>query len=171
MELLLRRFALAVGILCGVIGTQGPEFAQQYRQRLAGAVDELSRVVAAFDAEARDKQLMPEEAIARLETNGDPLARERGADMTYDKSRLLRLEAALAAYTDRAPVGRLIGVVENFDATTAGRAWSDFQPAIPTTLEALIVGIFALVLAWGATHIVIWPARRHFARRRALARV
>ena len=59
MELLLRRLALAIGLVCGLLGTQAPEFAQQYRQRLAGAVDELSRVVATFDAEARGQEPDP----------------------------------------------------------------------------------------------------------------
>jgi Protein of unknown function (DUF2937) len=135
MEMLLRRLALAVGVVCGLIATQAPEFAQQYRQRLAGAVDELSRVVKTFDAEAR----------------------------------LSRLKDAQSAYTDSSPVRRLVGVYEGADVTTARRAWSDFQPAIPTTLEALIVGLIGLVLGWAVTHIVVWPARRRLARRRQTA--
>ena len=170
MEMLLRRFALAVGLVCGLVGTQAPVFAQQYRQRLAGATDELSRVVATFDAQAREKSLTPEAAIARLQANTEPLARARGAAMVFDKSRLARLEDALAAYTEGAPLRRLAAVVETFDAATARRAWTDFQPAVPTTLEALIVGGVAWSLGWAATHLLAWPARRSFARRRQAAR-
>src|ERR1700729_2714219 len=121
----LRRIALAIGLLFGLLGTQAPEFAQQYRQRLAGAVDELSRVVSTFDTEARSENLAPEEAIRRLDENTDPLARERGQAMAEDKIRLTRLQDALAAYTDTAPVRRLIGFFEGFDGATARRAWSD----------------------------------------------
>jgi hypothetical protein len=167
MELLLRRLALAVGLLCGVAGTQAPEFAQQYRQRLAGAVDELTRVVATFDAEAAAEKLSPEQAIDRLQANGDLLARERGRDMADDKARLGRLKEALAAFTDGAPVKRLVTFFATFDAGAARRAWSDFQPAVPTTVESLIVGAIAWALGWAATHIVVWPARRSAARRRA----
>ncbi len=166
MDMLLRRLALAIGLLCGVLATQGPEFAQQYRQRLAGEVDELSRVVATFDAEAHSENLAPEEAIRRLDENADPLARERGQAMVDDKARLTRLQDALAAYADRAPVRRLVGFFESFDSATASRAWLDFQPAVPTTFEALAVGLVGLVFGWIATHIVVWPARRHLARRR-----
>ena len=60
METLLRQFALAIGLICGLVGTQGPEFAQQYRQRLAGGVDELARVVGAFEADAREQGLTPD---------------------------------------------------------------------------------------------------------------
>jgi Protein of unknown function (DUF2937) len=167
MEMLLRRLALAIGLVCALLGTQGPEFAQQYRQRLAGAVDELSRVVGIFDKDARSENLTPDEALRRLDENGDPLARERGQAMADDKVRLARLQDALAAYTDTAPVRRLIGFFEGFDAATARRAWSDYQPAVPTTFESLAVGLVGLVLGWAATHLVAWPARRHLARRRA----
>ena len=167
MELLLRRLALAVGLACGLIGTQAPEFAQQYRQRLAGAVDELSRIVSTFDAEARAKDLSPDQAIQRLEGNGDPLAQERGRDMADDKARLARLEQALAAYASAGPVLRLIATAETFDASTARRAWGDFQPAVPTTLESLAVGGLAWTLGWLATHLTLWPARRRAVRRRA----
>ena len=57
LAMLARRLALAIGLLCGLIGTQWPEFSQQYRQRLGGALDELSRIVAAFDAEAASRSL------------------------------------------------------------------------------------------------------------------
>ena len=167
MELLLRRLALAVGLACGLIGTQAPEFAQQYRQRLAGAVDELSRVVATFDAEARAKDLTPDQAIQRLEANGDPLAKERGRDMADDKARLAHLQKALAAYTSGGPVRRLFATLETFDAATARRAWGDFQPAVPTTFESLVVGVIAWVFGWAATHLTFWPARRRALRRRA----
>ncbi len=167
MEILLRRFALAIGLLCGVVGAQAPEFAQQYRQRLAGAVDELSQVVATFDAEARAEKLAPDAAIARLERNADPLAQARGRDIADDMARLNHLRDALAAFTDTAPVKRLFAVAETFDAATARRAWGDFQPAVPTTAEGFIVAFASAVLGWLATHLSLWPARRQAARRRA----
>jgi hypothetical protein len=169
MEMLWRRLALAVGLVCGLIGTQAPEFAQQYRQRLAGAVDELTRVVAAFDAEAQGEGLPPDAAVRRLEDNADPLARERGQDMAADKARLVHLKDALAAFNESAPVQRLFSTLETFDPTTARRAWSDYQPAIPTTVEAFTIGGAAWALGWLATHMTLWPARRRAVKRRESA--
>ena len=166
MEILLRRFALAVGLLCGLLGAQGPEFVQQYRQRLAGGIDELARVVATFDAEAAAEQLTPDAAISRLEGNADPLAQARARDMADDKARLVHLRQALAAFTDAAPVKRLFAVAETFDATTARRAWGDFQPAVPTTAEGFVTAFAAALLGWLATHLSLWPARRRAARKR-----
>jgi len=76
-----RRLALVIALIAGLIGSQGPEFAQQYRQRIGGALDELERIVAAFDAEAAHEELTPPQAIGRLEQDHDPLAREHGHDM------------------------------------------------------------------------------------------
>jgi hypothetical protein len=45
-----RRLALAIAVLAGLIGSQGPEFAQQYRQRLGGTLEEIKRIVSEFDA-------------------------------------------------------------------------------------------------------------------------
>jgi hypothetical protein len=161
-----RRIALAIGLLCGVAATQAPEFAQQYRQRLAGAIDELSRVVGVFENEAAKRSLTPSEAIARLETNSDTLARERGADMENDIDRLARMKTALSALTEPGSWRRLVVFVTDFDAATAGQAWKDFEPAVPTSLEAFAIGGLGLVFGWGATHICAWPIRRHLQRRK-----
>ncbi len=50
--MLARRLALAIALVAAFVGSQGPEFAQQYRQRLGGALDEVRRSVVQFDAEA-----------------------------------------------------------------------------------------------------------------------
>ena len=55
--MLARRLALAIAVLAGLIGSQGPEFAQQYRQRLGGALEELNRIVSEFDAEVQRQNL------------------------------------------------------------------------------------------------------------------
>jgi hypothetical protein len=102
-----RRFALAVAVLAGLIGLQGPEFAQQYRQRLGGALAELNRIIAEFDAEARRQNLTPAEGLSQLEGNADPLARERGEDMAEAMDRAKRLGEQLQAIESGNPLTRL----------------------------------------------------------------
>ena len=109
-----RRLALVIGLLCGFIGTQWPEFSQQYRQRLGGALDELRRVVAAFDAEAASRSLTPAEGVARLKDNADPLARERGADIESDIAREARLEREIAELQGADPLRRLVVMARRF---------------------------------------------------------
>ena len=50
--MLLRAITMAGGLVGAAGLSQFPEFSQQYVQRLGGAVDELSRFVAEFDADA-----------------------------------------------------------------------------------------------------------------------
>ncbi len=165
--MLTRRLALAIGILCGLLGTQWPEFSQQYRQRLGGALDELRRIVAAFDAEAASRSLTPAEAVARLKDNADPLARERGADIEGDIAREARLAEEIAALKGAGPLRRLIVMAGDFDSTIAGETLRDFEPAVPVTAESLVVGALALIWGWGATHLCAWPIRRRWRARRA----
>ncbi|WP_300519133.1 DUF2937 family protein [Aliiroseovarius sp.] len=61
---MIRVLALVGGLGGAVTLSQFPEYSQQYLQRLAGAVDELSAVVAAFDASAAGFDLTRVEALA-----------------------------------------------------------------------------------------------------------
>ena len=110
-----RRLAAAIGLLFALIGTQGPEFSQQYRQRLGGALDELKRVVAAFNADAAKQSITPVEAIARLEGNPDPLAQARGAAIETDIARRNKLQDAFDAMSDAGPVQRIGAMALDFD--------------------------------------------------------
>jgi len=118
----LRQFAVLVGLFVAVLGSQLPEFSQQYRQRLGGAVDEIKRAVAAFEAEAENQSLTFEQAVERLKENADPLARQRAADMEADAARERRLEAAQADMAGAGPLMRLLAMLRDFDPEIAHRA-------------------------------------------------
>ncbi len=105
--MLARRLALAIAVLAGLIGSQEPEFAQQYRQRLGGALEELNRIVSEFDSEVQRRNLSRAEGLKRLEDNSDPLARERGADMAKAINRSERLEGQIQAMNSAGPLMRL----------------------------------------------------------------
>jgi len=158
--MLARRFALAIAVLAGLIGSQGPEFAQQYRQRLGGALAELNRIIAEFDAEAQTQNLTPAEAVSRLEGNADPLARERGDDMAAAIERQKRLSAQLRAIASGGPLTRLYVVATDFDPEIARGALDAYEPAAPLSLGALAAAGFAAFWGWAATHLIAWPFRR-----------
>src|SRR5271154_1459392 len=141
-----RRFALAVAVLAGLIGSQGPEFAQQYRQRLGGALEELNRIIAEFDAEAQGQNVTPAEGLSRLEDNADPLARQRGEDMAEAIDRAKRLSEQLQAIASGSPLTRLYVVARDFDPEIAKSA-----------LDAAGLAAF---WGWAATHLIAWPFRR-----------
>ena len=132
------RLALAIALLAGLIGSQGPEFAQQYRQRLGGAVAELDRIVAEFDAEAQRENLTPAEGLSRLEENADSLARQRGEAMAETIDRATELKEQLQAMTTAGPLTRLYVMAKDFDRKWgAPAAHPTSEPATPLTFEAL----------------------------------
>lgn len=163
-----RRFALAVGLFGAVALSQLPEFVQQYRQRLGGALDELKRIVAQFDAEAAAQSLGRDAGIARLRANADPLARARGGDLQAAVDRERRLDAQERGFADAGPVDRYWVFVERFDPELAAQAYAIYQPAIPTTPAGAVAGAAGLVAGYGAARAAATPFRR---RRRPAAAV
>jgi hypothetical protein len=162
---LVRRLAVAIGLLFCLIGSQLPEFAQQYRQRLGGAIDELNRMIAQFDADAATHALTRTQGIDRLKTNPDTLAQERGEAVEEDVDRVDRLARQQEAFQHGGTLTRLASFIENFDPTTAAQAIKDYEPAVPITTEAFVVGIVSLFIGWSATHLCAWPIRRRLRRR------
>ena len=166
--MLARRFALAVGLLLAVCFSQVPEFVQQYRQRLGGALDELQRVVAQFDEEVRAQALNREAGIARLRANADPLAQARGTDVAIAVDRKRRLETQQRDFETAGPIERYWVFVEGLDPELAGRTYAIFQPAVPVTASGFAAGALGLVLGYGGIRTAASPFRR---RRRTLESV
>ena len=162
--MLARRFALAIGLLLAVVCSQVPEFVQQYRQRLGGAVDELKRIVAQFDDEARAQAMSRDAGIARLRSNPDPLAQARGGDLQEDVDREGRLAAQERALADAGPLSFYWAFVERFDPKLAGQTYAIYQPAVPVTPSGFVAGAAGLVLGYGGARTAAAPFRR---RRRA----
>ena len=160
--MLANKIALAIALGAAVIGSQGPEFAQQYRQRAGGALDELKWSVALFDAETASEGLTRSAGIKRLEADGEPLAQKRGQDMEQTIARSDRLEAQLAAMETAGPLKRLTLMATEIDPVIAGRTLHAFELATPLTVEALMTAGAAGLLGWAATYIVAWPLRRRF---------
>ena len=155
--MLARRLALAIAVLAGLIGSQGPEFAQQYRQRLGGALEELNRIVSEFDAEAQRKNLNRAEGLSRLENNDDPLARERGQDMGRAIERAERLNEQVGAINSAGPLMRLYVVATSFDPEIARSTLDNYEPAEPLSVAALTAGGLAALWGWAATRLIAWP--------------
>ncbi|MEW5424944.1 DUF2937 family protein [Amorphus sp. 3PC139-8] len=135
-----RTLTLAAALFCGVVGSQVPEFAQQYRQRLSGAVDELRAVVASFDADAERVGYTRPQALAALARAGDPFPRERAKSMQETIERYERLSRQQVAFRSAGPFARIVVLAEDFDPTLADAAWADYEPGVPTTMEGAVAG-------------------------------
>lgn len=161
-----RTLGLALGLLGGVIAAQAPEFAQQYAQRLGGAVDELRRQVAVLESDAQASGTTRDGAVDRLRTNPDQLVARRGDAAQADISRLARLSAqeqALASATS--PLGKVVAMLRDPDMPVAQAAYQDFSPAVPTNADGLAAGLIGFLTAWGGWRVLSDVGLR-FARKR-----
>lgn len=165
---MIRILTLIAG-LAGAAGlSQFPEFSQQYLQRLAGAVDELTRVVADFDASANGVGMSREQALQALSEGAFQQARQ--ADMRRTIARAERLSADLEALRSASMVARALQPQRFTDPEIAAAAWADFRPAMPVTATG--AGFAGAGFVGGAALFggVLWLAAWPFRRRKAAPR-
>ncbi|WP_306115407.1 MULTISPECIES: DUF2937 family protein [unclassified Roseovarius] len=164
----LRAVTLVGGIAGAVAFSQFPEYSQQYTQRLAGAVDELSRVVQRFDTDASALGLSRQEALNDMERAGG-MAEARAQSMQRVFVRYDRLSNDLKVLRPKAPVGQAVQIWRMTDPELARKAWDDFKPAVPVTITGIsmgLVGFLAGLLVFGTLRAVL---RGLFWRKRAVA--
>ena len=144
-----RVLALAIGLFGALAGSQLPEFAQQYRQRLGGAIDELRRVVTRFDEDAQASGLNRPDALRRLGENIDPLVRRQGETATEMEARLHYLQRQQSDLAEAGPFGRLLIFVRDADPRLARATYLEYEPAVPATGEGVAAGSAGFVAGWG----------------------
>lgn len=93
MGLIARIIAIVAGLAGGTIFSQAPEFAQQYRQRIGGAIDELRVIVEDFNAQAAEHHLDRQQALNAYAQSPDDFLRDRGVSM---RSTITRYETLLS---------------------------------------------------------------------------
>ncbi len=142
-----RLFALLFSLLVGAAFSQLPEFGQQYRQRMGGAIDELTSLVDRFDRDAGRERLNREEALTRYQSAADTFLAKRGRDMVGSIERLDRLLVQQKEINEASGFARLVPLLRRIDTDIASRTLSDFEPAVPITTEGL--GLAALGLLVG----------------------
>lgn len=139
-----RALTLAGG-LAGAAGlSQFPEFSQQYLQRMAGHVEELTRFVEAFDADAAAVGVSREQALTDL-AQGGAIGAERAETMRQTMIRQARLSAALQDLRGAGPFTRAYRASAFTDTELARATLKDFKPAMPLTFEGLVFGAAGFV--------------------------
>ena len=157
-----RAVTICAGLACGGIGAQFPEFSQQYVQRLGGAVDALTEVVADFDASAAAEGLNREAALTQM--IGSTFVERRRVDMERTFARHARLSADLAVLEGAGPFTRASMVLRMTDRDVSRAAWGAFQPAVPLNFAGAMfagAGFLAGLIAAGAVlRLAAWLLRR-----------
>ena len=145
-----RKILVGAGAVAGLLtASQAPEFSQQYRQRLGGAVAELKVVTEDFDRDAAASSLTRQDALRSMRRSENAFSRDRGESMTRTINRYEALAKQLQTLETAPPVLRPFGVLVNPDKAIANEAWKIFEPAVPVTLSGITWGALgALVLGF-----------------------
>jgi hypothetical protein len=140
--------AFVIGLLLGFVLSQTPEFAQQYRQRLGGALDELRRIVQQFDDDSRRSGYDRTGALRVVAGNSEQLVRDQAKRMEEVITRYDRLRAQDEAFRSGSPFGRLSAFVVDFDRPLVQRTLQAYEPAVPVTTEGLLLAGGGFLLAY-----------------------
>ena len=167
MSRITRIVAFGMGLLGGIVASQGPEFGQQYRQRLGGAVDELRQVITRFERDAQASGETRESAITRLRSNADGFVSRQGTAMQANVERLGRLETHRAAMLEAGPFSRVALMVRDGDTDIMEAVSRDFEPALPVTEEGILSTAIGFIAVWGGLLLLSGFLRSLFRRSRS----
>ncbi|WP_137390753.1 DUF2937 family protein [Rhodoligotrophos defluvii] len=163
-----RTLALAVGLFCGVVTSQLPEFGQQYRQRLGGAIDELRKVMQQFDNDAEAAGFSRGEALQHMVASNDPFLERRAASIGSTARRLDKLEQQQVAIDRASQFGRLLVLVDRSDPQILTNTYYAFEPAVPVTAEGFVAAGVGFAGGWSTVRLLGFLVRRR-RRSRSLA--
>lgn len=157
------------GLALGAALSQFPEYAQQYTQRLGGAVDELAIITAEFDSAAAEAGLSREDALGRYALAGDGFIEGRGQSMQRTFARYQELTALQAELESANGWDRLMLLPRYADSEIGARALENFEPAVPVTLEGLAYAGGGFAIGYGVIWGLVALVARGFRRRRGVA--
>ncbi|MEO6011976.1 MAG: DUF2937 family protein [Devosia sp.] len=145
----MRRALSILGALALGLGfAQFPEYAQQYEQRLGGAVDELTIIVEDFDRGAASFGLSRDDALLRYAASGDEFIVDRGLSMRMTLTRYEQLRSDLEKLQNANAIERVQFLPSYLDSDVGARALANFQPGVPLTGEAVGWGLAGALIGY-----------------------
>lgn len=161
-----RMLAIVGGIGLALASSQFPEYAQQYTQRLGGAVDELRVVTEDFDQAASQAGLDRPSALDRYQASTDTFLADRGQSMQRTFLRYEQLSETLRTIQGANPVERLRNLPAYLDTDIGRRTLENYQPAMPVTVEGVLYALFGFGLGYVVLSALIRFCTLPFRRRR-----
>ena len=145
----MRRIVAGIGGLgLALVLSQFPEYAQQYTQRLGGAVDELRVITEDFDRAAVAGGLDRAAALGRYEASNDDFLAGRGTSMTATFDRYETLSATLVRIEGANAVERFQSLPAYLDSDIGRRTLENYQPAVPVTMEGILYAGGGFILGY-----------------------
>lgn len=132
--------------LCGVLFSQAPEFAQQYKQRLGGAIGELTTIIQTFDEQANHSGLDRQAALNVYAMSQEDFLRQQGDGLRRSFTRYQSLSDQLADMSAASPILRPLIVATRPDQRIVASAWRDFVPALPISTAGIAWGGFGMLI-------------------------
>ena len=128
--------------------SQAPEFTQQYRQALGGAVAELRLVAEDFDAASARSGLTRNEALQQYRETDNTFLAERGQQIEGTLERYERLKVQAERLEGAGPFERMWLVMQEPDVLVVDGAWQRFEPAIPLTIAGGVMALLGGFIGW-----------------------
>lgn len=142
-------------ILCvigAVLLSQGPEFMQQYLQRLGGHLEEARRQLALFQKTASQAGLTLEQFIQRTADIAEPSVAKLAGVMSESVNRVATLQAAYDALLHASAWERPFLFLRHMDVGIAKATAIVYQPAVPTTAEGMAYALAGMLLMLAFYH-------------------
>ena len=145
----MRRIVAGIGGLgLAIVLSQFPEYAQQYTQRLGGAVNELRIVTERFDREATDAGLDRQQALGRFEASSDQFLAGRGSGEAANFARYEQLSQTLARIQNANAVERFQSMPAYLDSDIGVQTLQNYKPAVPVTMEGILYAGAGFVIGY-----------------------
>lgn len=128
------------------LGSQVPQYMQQYTQRLAGRVDELRFLMDQMKQMAAHSNKNLEQYIYKFLSSSDPDFVQQGAFMQTIVTRWQQLGQALQSLKESNIWDRPFVLLKHMDYETAEATFYSFQPGLSLTLEGLYYTGLGLIL-------------------------
>ncbi|WHO73918.1 DUF2937 family protein [Rhizobium sp. BT03] len=167
MRSIARIIAIVAGLAGGTVFSQAPEFAQQYRQRIGGAIDELRVIVEDFNRQAADHHLDRQQALNTYAHSSDDFLRDRGVSMQSTITRYETLLAQQLKLGTADPVAKPLVLMREPDDVVFANTWRDFVPSVPVSFAGLVWGAIGFVGGWVVAVLLGVGAQRVVRGRRA----
>lgn len=161
-----RTLGIIGGIALALVLSQFPEYAQQYTQRLGGAVDELRVITQEFETAASEAGLTREAALERYAAAGDDFVAGRGRSMGATIARYETLSRTLADIQGATGWDRFVNLPRYLDTDIGARTLDDFRPAVPVSIEGFAYALAGFALGYVVIAALVRLAVLPFRRRR-----
>lgn len=147
-----RVFAAVLALFGAGTMSQAPEFTQQYRQALGGAVAELELIAQDFDGASARAGLSRDQALTQYRETDNAFLSERGRQIEGALNRYERLKVQAAALESAGPFERIWLVLREPDLRVVEGARARFEPAIPLTIAGGVMALVGAFLGWLIAH-------------------